>query len=702
MRLLQTSVLVVLLLGPWPCSAKDYELGKRNFSREDLIAILTRDGVTERRQWEIMWDLESHPDWDTMHKLSRLVWDKAEGLKISQHDLTWGALYILESMLKGSKETPTIEFEGDPERASTDRQKLCDYLMKQFRSGLPANKQTLKQLINDQDKMKAARLLGAAGCSEAIPDILAAVRMLNVDMQHAPTSMYVGALIDLKDKTVEPELRKFAAGSHWSASQARSALDRMARQEENGRHSDVPRAAPFTLRQSSVWSGKLSVHGKVEIPEGVTLTIKPGTEILMDGAWNSSLIVNGTLIAEGTKDRHIVIKAPKMPGYWGGINFSSTSVRSKVLFTELYNGRRGAITCEGASPVIENNIIVNHIMREGGVRLLNGCKAVVKSNRISYEGDGKGQAGVLIFDSEPTVSGNTIINFASGVKVQNSSRLKFWSADYKDNTVKDADTSVKKEKVYVPKPPPGLQKGVVQYKELGEMRMLAISSSPSGRYQASMTSNIAASTYPPVVVQEVRSGREIAKLDCGSLLNVRGWPDNERYALFECFAMRPAGKNAMGSYTQLYSVDLGSGKVVDLNPEVERVFKAYYSALGVKDVSLRLAGYLSGDNVYVLAQKHPWFDLFEVSLKTSKVLRHNLAPLDREDALTARADGNEEYVQRNRSMLGEGGVIAYHYVYAPNGPRLFIEVYGVDKRGSPERLMRKVFTGANALRIQEY
>jgi hypothetical protein len=142
--------------------------------------------------------------------------------------------------------------------------------------------------------------------------------------------------------------------------------------------------------------------------------------------------------------------------------------------------------------------------------------------------------------------------------------------------------------------------------------------------------------------------------------------------------------------------------VVDLNAETERVYKEYYAPLEGKEANLRLAGYLGGDAVYVLAQKHPWFDLFEVSLKTGKVLRHNLAPLDREDALTARADGNEEYVQRNRSMLGEGGETSYHYVYALNGPRLFIEVYGVDKRGSPERLKRKLFTDSNGLRIEEY
>lgn len=51
-----------------------------------------------------------------------------------------------------------------------------------------------------------------------------------------------------------------------------------------------------TLTSSEAWSGQIKLKGDVIVPEGVELTIEPGTEFLVDeGSPVPKLTVNGTL-----------------------------------------------------------------------------------------------------------------------------------------------------------------------------------------------------------------------------------------------------------------------------------------------------------------------------------------------------------------------------------------------------------------------
>lgn len=80
--------------------------------------------------------------------------------------------------------------------------------------------------------------------------------------------------------------------------------------------------ATRTLSASKIYLLK----GAVYVPDGVTLTIEPGTVIKGDKATNGSLVVKqgGRLVANGTADKPIVFtsnqpKGSRAPGDWGGV-----------------------------------------------------------------------------------------------------------------------------------------------------------------------------------------------------------------------------------------------------------------------------------------------------------------------------------------------------------------------------------------------
>lgn len=80
------------------------------------------------------------------------------------------------------------------------------------------------------------------------------------------------------------------------------------------------------LTSDTTWSGRVVIDGSVKVAKGATLTILPGTEVAFvrrdldeDGLGDGTLIVEGTLIAAGTRAAPIVFRsaaADPAPGDW--------------------------------------------------------------------------------------------------------------------------------------------------------------------------------------------------------------------------------------------------------------------------------------------------------------------------------------------------------------------------------------------------
>ena len=90
-----------------------------------------------------------------------------------------------------------------------------------------------------------------------------------------------------------------------------------------------------TLAGSETWSGVINVTGDITVPAGATLTVSPGTHILMagtafggGGSGGADLIVNGALSAAGTLAQPISITCANAASRWGEINFTTATASS--------------------------------------------------------------------------------------------------------------------------------------------------------------------------------------------------------------------------------------------------------------------------------------------------------------------------------------------------------------------------------------
>ena len=162
-----------------------------------------------------------------------------------------------------------------------------------------------------------------------------------------------------------------------------------------------------TLTNDTTWTAGGSpyvVTGSLSIPEGVTLTINPGTVVKFDHVY-ADLTVHGTLLAQGTSDAPIVFTSLKDDSYggdtngngdattpadrdWEGILLLSTSGSSHMEHCVVkYAGysysdyKLAGIYCDGASPAITNCEISNN--GTYGIRCENSSSPVIDGASIS-------------------------------------------------------------------------------------------------------------------------------------------------------------------------------------------------------------------------------------------------------------------------------------------------------------------------------
>jgi len=112
-----------------------------------------------------------------------------------------------------------------------------------------------------------------------------------------------------------------------------------------------------TLPGISTWSGIIRVTGDVTIPSGATLTIQPGTHVLIDGdatagsSAGSDLIIQngGTISAIGTLALPINLTSSVANTRWGEINASGPSTWRFCLISHACHSPGGGHT--GTGPV---------------------------------------------------------------------------------------------------------------------------------------------------------------------------------------------------------------------------------------------------------------------------------------------------------------------------------------------------------------
>jgi RHS repeat-associated protein len=143
----------------------------------------------------------------------------------------------------------------------------------------------------------------------------------------------------------------------------------------------VERGRPTTvgaLTHHETWSGAVAVEGDVIVPEGVTLTLLPGTTLefpaVLDAAYSgedparSELIVHGNLIALGTAALPIRLgaagSAAEGEGSWGGI-LASGSLRLRHVTVEHARSGIRHRSEAGSTEVVIDHCLIRHHARNG-------------------------------------------------------------------------------------------------------------------------------------------------------------------------------------------------------------------------------------------------------------------------------------------------------------------------------------------------
>ncbi len=180
------------------------------------------------------------------------------------------------------------------------------------------------------------------------------------------------------------------------------------------------------LDQDTIWQGNILIKGDVEVPEGITLTIMPGTVIkfakvepfgatkLSKDKLNhfpgSEIIVKGKILAQGTPEEKIIFTSAEKkptPGDWGSVNML-ISVGNIIEYCD-FSYAHTAVHCHSAHAVVTNSNFHHNGVAIGQKNVKNtSIKSVVPIFYNTFTENG----GAILFGggSTPSISRNDITN----------------------------------------------------------------------------------------------------------------------------------------------------------------------------------------------------------------------------------------------------------------------------------------------------
>ena len=194
------------------------------------------------------------------------------------------------------------------------------------------------------------------------------------------------------------------------------------------------------LAADETWSGTVLLTGDVVVPEGITLTILPGTEVQFlpgyDGEASGDfpalveLHIAGSLVAKGTAQQPIRFTsgaASPAPGDWGRIMIESASASSHIEHAIVEYATIGITTVTGNLRLNSSQIQRN---LQSGL-IVGGSGAARIENNIISRNAGSGME--VVYYASPLVLGNVISdNDADGIWLQQSWEIM---PVFHDNTI---------------------------------------------------------------------------------------------------------------------------------------------------------------------------------------------------------------------------------------------------------------------------
>lgn len=215
------------------------------------------------------------------------------------------------------------------------------------------------------------------------------------------------------------------------------------------------------LLGDTVWQGRVRVDGNLRVPEGSRLLIAPGAIIEFsrkdtngDGIGENGILIQGTLIAKGTKEKPIIFRSAEINrgiGDWDSVNLMNSDKAENLVencrFEDAYRGLhfhystvkvsgstfsnsyRGIQFQESSVEILDSDFIANKSAVQGrdstvqfsGNRLFDNHQGVnffrnnllFSASRVS----GSLKEGVRIREGSATFTGNKVIANRQGLMV---------------------------------------------------------------------------------------------------------------------------------------------------------------------------------------------------------------------------------------------------------------------------------------------
>lgn len=171
-----------------------------------------------------------------------------------------------------------------------------------------------------------------------------------------------------------------------------------------------------TLLFDTVWRGIVRINGLIRVPDGVRLIITPGTVVEFsrrdtngDGIGENGIMLQGNLIAKGTRDRPILFRSSENSrgkGDWDAINImNSDGPQNLVEFVQIENAYRGL-------HFHFSHVMVNQSILRDNYRAIQFQESIVEmKGNVIYDN----KSAIKARDSEVLFAGNYILGNYNGV-----------------------------------------------------------------------------------------------------------------------------------------------------------------------------------------------------------------------------------------------------------------------------------------------
>ncbi len=193
----------------------------------------------------------------------------------------------------------------------------------------------------------------------------------------------------------------------------------------------------------SVGSGDYLLTCDVTIASDTILTIEPGVSVKFDNS-NTSLIVEGTLIADGTVQQQISFgpNVETTAGSWSQIRFEPNSTGLLDYTIVEYGGSNQGAVWISSNDVTVSNSIIQHSANSG--IYIESAAPSITYNEIQQNSSSNYGGGILGLNGNPTIENNHIHNntafLGGGVYLENATNITLENNIFAENSVSGSDS----------------------------------------------------------------------------------------------------------------------------------------------------------------------------------------------------------------------------------------------------------------------